>query len=180
MRRVYFLILVVLGVFGMTVATFGQATSSDSQTLRALLSEVRELRHDLQSSLARIQAAQILLSRLQIQEVAVTRASQHLDDARSKLAEVQVVMRSEAAEIKHFEDEAPNGENAAQVEEALKRAKSDLEGSTKLEQQRQATESEAEEQLRTEQDKLNSLEAQLDELVRNMDNPSEPSDRVPR
>jgi hypothetical protein len=89
-------------------------------------------------------------------------------------------MRSEAAEIKHFEGEAPNGENAAQVEEALKRAKSDLEASTNLEQQRQATETEAEEQLRTEQDKLNSLETQLDELVRNMDNPSEPSDRVPR
>jgi DNA repair exonuclease SbcCD ATPase subunit len=177
MRRLYFLIIVV---FGLAAATFGQATSSDSQTLRALLSEVRQLRQALQVSLGRIQSAQILLSRLQIQEVAVTRASQHLDDARSKLAEVQVVMRSEAAEIKHFEDGAPNGENATQVEEALKRAKSDLEASTNLEQQRQATESEAEEQLRTEQDKLNSLETQLDELVRDMDNPSEPSDRVPR
>jgi DNA repair exonuclease SbcCD ATPase subunit len=177
MRRIYFLIIVV---FGLAAATFGQATSSDSQTLRALLSEVRQLRQALQVSLGRIQSAQILLSRLQIQEVAVTRASQHLDDARSKLAEVQVVMRSEAAEIKHFEDGAPNGENATQVEEALKRAKSDLEASTNLEQQRQATESEAEEQLRTEQDKLNSLETQLDELVRDMDNPSEPSDRVPR
>jgi len=89
-------------------------------------------------------------------------------------------MRREAAEIKHFEDEAPNGENAAQVEEALKRAKSELEASTNLEQQRQATESEAEEQLRTEQDKLSSLETQLDELVRNMDNPSEQSGRLPR
>jgi chromosome segregation ATPase len=178
MRRVYFLIFLV---FGVTAAAFGQGTSSDSQTLRALLSEVRELRHELQSSLTRIQSAQILLSRLQIQELAVTRASQHLDDARSKLAEVQVVLKREAAEIKHFEDETPNaGENAAQVEEALKRAKSDLEASTNLEQQRQATETEAEQQLQTEQDKLNSLETQLDELVRNMDNPSEPSDRVPR
>ncbi len=164
----------------MTAATFGQATSSDSQTLKALLTEVRELRQVLQSSLTRIQSAQILLSRLQSQEVAVTRASQHLDDARSKLAEVQVAMRREAAEIKHFEDEAPNGENAAQVEEALKRAKSELEASTNLQQQRQATESEAEEQLRTEQDKLSSLETQLDELVRNMDNPSEQSGRLPR
>ena len=180
MRRAYFLILLVLGVFGVTAATFGQASSSDSQTLKALLTEVRELRQVLQSSLTRIQSAQILLSRLQIQEVAVTRASQHLDDARSKLAEVQVAMRRAAAEIKHFEDEAPNGENAAQVEEALKRAKSELEASTNLQQQRQATESEAEEQLRTEQDKLSSLETQLDELVRNMDNPSEQSGRLPR
>jgi chromosome segregation ATPase len=178
MQRLYFLIVVV---FGLTAAAFGQTTSSDSQTLRALLNEVRELRQVLQSSLTRIQSAQILLSRLQIQELAVTRASQHLDEARSELAEVQAVLKSEAAEIKHFEDEARNaGENAAQVEEALKRVKSDLEASTNLEGQRQATEIEAEEQLRTEQDKLNSLETQLDELVKNMDNPSEPSGRVPR
>jgi hypothetical protein len=178
MRRAYFLILVV---FGMTTAAFGQATSSDSQTLRALLTEVRELRQALKTSLGRMQSAQILLSRLQIQEVAVTRASQHLDDARSKLAEVQVVMRSEAAEIKHLEDEAPNaGEGAAQVEESLKRAKSDLEASTSLEQERQVTAVEAEQQLRTEQDKLNSLETQLDELIRDMGDAGEPSGRLPR
>jgi hypothetical protein len=178
MQRLYFLILVV---FGVTATTFGQATSSDSQTLRALLTEVRELRQVLQVSLVGIRSAQILLSRLQIQEVAVTRASQHLDDARSKLAEVQLVLKSEAAEIKHFEDDGPSaGENQAQVDQALKRAKSDLEASTNLEQQRQTTEIEAEQQLRTEQDKLNSLETQLDELVRNVENPSEQSGRVPR
>lgn len=56
----------------------GQTTSSESQALQALLTEVRELRKDLQVSLAGMQSAQILLSRLQLQEVAVTRASQHL------------------------------------------------------------------------------------------------------
>ena len=150
MRRVYILIPVF---FGLAAATFGQ-TSSDSQTLKALLAEVRELRQALQGSLARIQTAQILLSRLQIQEVAVTRASQHLDEARSKLAEVEIAVKSEEAEIKHFED----GERTAQVQEALKRAKSDLEVSTNLEQQRQATAIEAEQQLGTAQGKLNSLE----------------------
>jgi hypothetical protein len=82
----------------MAAATFAQTTSSDSQTLEALLTEVRQLRQGLQISLTRMESAQILLSRLQIQEVAVSRASQHLDYARSKLAEVQVVLRSEAAE----------------------------------------------------------------------------------
>ena len=175
MRRLYFFTLLLV-LFGTTAATFGQSTSPDSQTLQAVLTEVRGLRQDLQVSLGRIQSAQILLSRLQIQEVAVTRASQHLDEARSKLAEVEVAVKSEQAEIKHFEDEAPNaGERAAQVEEALKRAKSDLEVSTNLEQQRQAIEIEAEQQLRTAQDKLNSLESQLDELVKDMRKPSEQS-----
>jgi chromosome segregation ATPase len=166
MRRIYFVILAVLA---MSPTAFGQANSSDSQTLQALLTEVRELRQVLQVSLTRMQSAQILLSRLQIQEVAVSRASQHLDDARSKLAEVRVVLKSEAAEIKHLEEDAPNsGEPPAQVEEAVQRAKRDLEVSTSLEQERQATATDAEQQLRTEQDKLNRLDAQLDELVRTM------------
>jgi chromosome segregation ATPase len=178
MRRTHFFIFVV---FGMATATFAQTASSDSQTLQALLTEVRQLRQDLQASLTRMQNAQILLSRLQIQEVAVTRASQHLDEARSKLAEVEVAVKSEQAEIKHIEDEAPNaGERAAQVEEELKRARSDLEVSTNLEQQRQAIEIEAEQQLRTAQDKLNSLENQLDELVKDIRKPIAQASLVPR
>ena len=177
MRRIYLFIVVV---FGMATVALAQTTSSDSQTLQALLGEVRQLRQDLQVSLTRMQSAQILLSRLQIQEVAVTSASQHLDDARSKLAEVQVVMKSEAAEIKHFEDAPNNGDNAAQVEAALNRAKSDLEASTNLAQQRQSTETDAELQLRTEQDKLNRLESHLDELVRNLENSGQQSGRVPQ
>jgi type I site-specific restriction-modification system R (restriction) subunit len=178
MRRVYFFILLF---FGMALAAFGQASSSDSQTLQALLTEVRELRKVLQVSITKMQGAQILLARLQIQEVAVTRASQHLDDARSRLAEVQLVLKSEAAEIKHWEDEAPNAnETPAQIEEAVKRAKSDIESATNLEQQRQAIETEAELQLRTEKDKLNALETQLDELVRNMGDPNAQPGSVPR
>src|SRR5579859_4031708 len=86
MRRAFWLILVV---FGMRAATFGQATSSEPQTLQALLTEVRELHQDLRISLARVQNAQILLSRLQTQQAAVTRASERLNDARSKLADAQ-------------------------------------------------------------------------------------------
>jgi isoleucyl-tRNA synthetase len=164
----------------MAAITFAQTTSSDSQALGALLTEVRQLRQDLQGSLTRMESAQILLARLEIQELAVSRASQHLDDARSKLAEVQVVLRSEAAEIKHFEDTPNNGDNAAQLEIAQNRAKSDLEASTNLAEQRQSTETDAELQLRTEQDKLSRFESLLDELVEKIASPREQQGRVPR
>ena len=180
MRRASFLILLVLV---MPATAFSQAPSPDSQTLQALLTEVRELRQELRFSLARMQSAQILLTRLQIQQVAVTRASQHLDEARSKLAEVQVVQKSEAAEIKRFEDGLSAGENPEQqrnLQAEISGAKSDLEASTNLEQQRLATEIDAEQQLQTEQSKLNSLEAQLDELARRLDKTSEQPGGVPR
>ena len=59
----------------------------------------------------------------------------------------------------------------------INHSKSELEASTDVEQQRQATEIEAAQQLRTEQDKLNALEIQLDDLVRKLGNLSERSTR---
>jgi len=60
------------------------------------------------------------------------------------------------------------------------RAKADLEASTILAQQRQSTETDAEQQMRTEQDKLDMLESRLDELVGKIGSPSAQPARVPR
>ena len=179
MRRAFFLIL--LG-FGIPAATLGQATSSDSQTLQALLAEVRELRQDLRVSLARIQSAQILLSRSQTQQAAVMRASERLNDARLRLADAQDHQKHVAMDIKRLEDTLSAEENLVQqkdLRERINHSKSELEDSTDV-QQRQATEIDAEQQLRVEQDKLSMLETQLDELVRKLGNPSEQPGRAVR
>ena len=179
MRQTFFLILLVLG---MPAASFCQVSSSDPQTLQALLAEVRELRQDLRISLTRMQSAQILLAQWQAQQLAVTRASQHLDDARSKLAGAQDHQKHVAADMKRLNDELSAEENPVQqkaLRDEINRFKSELEGSMDIEQQSQATEIEGEQQLRTEQDKLTALETHLDELVRKMGN-AEPSGRAPR
>jgi DNA repair exonuclease SbcCD ATPase subunit len=176
-RRAFSVMILVLTI---PAGALGQTASSDSQTLQALLTEVRELRQDLRVSLVRVQSAQILLSRLQIQEMDVTRASQQLDEARSKLAEVQVVRKSEESQIKHWEEMPAAGESAEQIQETIDAAKADLEASVSVEQQRQATKTEAEQQLQTGQEKLNKLEAQLDEIVKTLSDPGEQSGRVQR
>jgi DNA repair exonuclease SbcCD ATPase subunit len=178
MRRACFLFLIV---FGIPASSFGQAALSDSQTLQALLTEVRELRQELRISLARMQSAQILLSRLQAQQAAVTRALERLNDARSKLADAQTHHKDVRNNLKRFEDTLSAEQNPSQQKELRDRingAKSELEDPTYVEQC-QTTEIDAEQQLRTEQDKLTMLEAQLDELVRKLDNPGEQSGRVP-
>ena len=63
------------------------------------------------------------------------------------------------------------------LQERINRAKSDLEVTGDTEQQRQATEIRAEQQLRAEQDKLSALETRLDELIRRMGNSVEQSGR---
>ena len=55
---------------------FAQTNSSDSDTLKSLLSEVRLLRQDLRTTTVAAQKSQILLYRLQLQQGAVVRASQ--------------------------------------------------------------------------------------------------------
>jgi DNA repair exonuclease SbcCD ATPase subunit len=178
MWRARFLFLLALAI---PAATFGQTASSDSQTLQALLSEVRELRQELRISLARTQSAQILLSRVQTQQAAFTRASERLNDARSKLADAQTHQKDVRDNLKRFEDALSDEQNPAQQKELRGRiniSKADLENSTYVEQC-QAAEIEAEQQLRAEQDKLNALETQLDELARKLGNPSEQPGPIP-
>jgi len=123
--------LVVLGHLLFSAACFGQTTPGDSQTLQALLSEVRQLRQDLQTTTIAGQRAQILIYRLQGQEAAVAHASQRLDDARAKLAGTQSERKRLAAEVKQQEDFISNTENPPaqrkEVEAVLPQRKTRLE-----------------------------------------------------
>jgi hypothetical protein len=119
---------------------------------------------------------------LQTQQAAFTRASERLSDARSKLADAQTHQKDVRINLKRFEDALSAEQNPLQQKELrdmINRAKSELEESTYVEQC-QATEIEADQQLRAEQDKLNALETQLDELVRKLGNSSEQPGRVVR
>jgi hypothetical protein len=167
MRRALWTISLLL----MSAYTLGQTAPSDSQTLQSLLSEVRGLRRDLQVSLNRTQSMQILLARLQLQEGAVARASDHFNDARQKLLDTQLRLKDGALKLKRLEDDIGNAQNPQQqadFQNDMKRLQSDLEVGGNMAQQQQTTEAEAQRQLHDEQDKLSAIEGQLDELVRSM------------
>lgn len=136
--------LFVLGLLLFPTVCLGQATPGDSQTLQALLSEVRQLRKDLQTATIAAQRAQILIYRLLGQEAAVARASQRLDEVREKLAGFQAQRNYLATEAKHDEDFIGDTENPpAQrkvLEDRLAHLKSELESAENLLQQRQAQE----------------------------------------
>jgi DNA repair exonuclease SbcCD ATPase subunit len=171
MTRAFWLFVVL---FGIPATAFGQSDMSDSQTLHALLSEVRVLHQDLLSSMARVQKSQIVLSRLQSQEASIARASDRLNTARGRLSDAQDHIKHTTLEIKRFEDSqsAEEGNLLGQkgIRDVLNSLKSDHEQWTAKEQQLQTEEIEADQQLRAEQDKLTMLEAQLDELVKSLGN----------
>jgi len=166
------------------VPVFGQSASTDSQTLQALLVEVRQLRHDLQTTTIAAQRAQILLYRLQGQEAAVTRVSQKVDDARARIAETQSNRTKLTSDIKRHEDFVNTTENSPadrkQVEEVLTQLKEKLALLENEEQQRQTREIEAEDQLRTERAKLGELQDQLDRLEKVLESTNRQSGTNPR
>ena len=168
--------LFILGLLLSSTACFGQTTPTDSQTLQALLLEVRHLRQDLQTTTIASQRAQILIHRLQGEEAAVSRASQRLDEAREKLARIQDERKHVATDVKQQEDFIRNTENPPtqrkEVEGMLPQVKTRLESLENEEQQRQAREIDAEQQLRAEEVRLSDLRDQLDRLDKTLENAS--------
>jgi chromosome segregation ATPase len=144
--------------------------------MQALVAEVHQLRKDLQTTNGYALKAQILLYRLQVQETTVARISQHLNDARLKLAETQNHRRRLVALMKENEELINNTEispaSQKEAQKVISTIKPELDSLADEEQELQRQETEAEQQLRTEQAKLDELEDRIERLEKDLgDNP---------
>ena len=158
-----------LGLLLVAPAVFGQTPSTDTQTLQALLSEVRQLKRELQTQSVTTQRTQILFFRLQTQQAAVARASERADNARAKLADTQTTRKKLETEAQGVGDRLEHTDNAAErkdLEGMSQYYKRRLEELGEVQQQEQAKQAEAEDLLRLEESKLNELQTRLDELDR--------------
>ncbi len=173
MKRISFLPLILL--LGSTA--FAQTNPNDPDTLKALLTEVRQLRQDLRTTTVAAQRAQILIYRAQAQESVVRRMQERVDDTRSKLGQIQSEQRNRAASIKRIEEKKSRSDTPAneqkELEDALQQIKARFDADANKEQETQAKLIEAEEQLRLEQAKLSGLQDQLDRLEKIVENSSE-------
>lgn len=150
------------------VSAFSQtATRSDSETLQAILAELRQLRHDLQRTNAMAARAQIALYRLQREDEAVARANQRVSDVRTKVIGLEDARHHKAQDIEQDKAVANRSDTSANSQQefeevVLPRLKSELELLQKQEQQARAEQAEAEQHLRDEQMKLEELNDLLD------------------
>lgn len=163
-----------VGIIMLSLTCVGQQQTTDSQTLRALLDEVRQLRRDLQTTTVAAQRVQIVLYRLQLQDAAVLRAAKQVDEARAALAMVASEKQKWAGQIEQTEQERSRNQNPRDQKvievEVLPQLKAHLEQATANEQRWQAKSSEAEAGLQGERLKLDSLHSLLDELDRALQN----------
>jgi hypothetical protein len=88
-------LLLTIATLAVSTVAFTQSNQSHSQSLRALLEEVRLLRQDLHTTTVTAQRVQIALYRLQLQDAAVARASSVVEEAHAKVTEL-------AAARKHY------------------------------------------------------------------------------
>ncbi len=173
MRRLF---LLALGFLMTSTVSVGQTASAESQTLQALLVEVRQLRKDLQTTTVASQRVQILLYRAQLQETVVAGAQRRLDVVHSKLAEVRSGVAHFASEVERAEAELNDSQGSAdrkQVEGMLAAAKRELESQKAAEQEWEAKEAESVQDLRSEQAKLVALQEQLDQLDKTLEQASQ-------
>lgn len=170
-------LLLIPSLLLISMPAFGQSGSSDSQTLQALLAEVRQLRHDLQATAVGAQRAQILIYRVQAQESIVRRMQERVDDARSRLAQVRIEQSNRAASIKQIEEKKRRSETPAteqkDLEDILTQIKVRFDADANNEGEIQATIIEAEDRLRMEQAKLGGLQDQLDRLEKTLESSSQ-------
>jgi hypothetical protein len=68
-----------------------------------MLTEIRQLRHDLQTTAATIQRVQIVMYRLQAEAALMDRATQRLDQARAGCSQGQMQRKRLAAQIEQAE-----------------------------------------------------------------------------
>jgi len=161
------LFLLAFGLLLASTFSVGQTTPTDSQTLQALLGEVRQLRKDLQTTTVASQRVQILLYRMQLQQSAVARTQRRLDDVDGKLAEAHAGVRRFTSETERAETGLNDSQNLAsrrEVEAMLVRLKAELESQKAAEQELETKEAEAVQQLRSEEAKLVALQDQFDQL----------------
>ena len=151
---------------------WAQNASPDTQALQALVTEIRQLRLDLQSTTIATQRVQIVLYRLQTQTTLVTRAASHLEDARSSLANTQSEKRNLSDRALRWEETLKSVQSPVErkgQEDALAQTRAAVERMALDEQRLQSRVIDAETQHRTEQAKLADLQDQLDRLDKLLD-----------
>lgn len=161
--------LVLTGVLGVGVG-LGQTSAegmTDSQTLQAILVEMRGIHNDVRLS----QTTQILLTELEVQHGAVDKALEKRDGARTRMSQVQMNEKNLTAQIAQDEENARTTLDPTQLkrmadqEQNLKMSLASMKGQ---EQDTANSLQDAESALRKEQDTLQGIQEQLNDVVKQL------------
>ena len=159
----------LLGVISIVPGMGQQASSamSDSQTLQAILVEMRSMHNDVRLG----QTTQILLTELEVQQGTVTRALEKRDNARNALTQTQANEKQMSMQIARFDDPSNSSMDAQQHKQMatmIENYRAAIAGMKTQEQEAGNVLQDAESALRKEQDTLAGIQEQLNAVVKKL------------
>ena len=150
------------------------ATDDHEQTLKQLLTEVRELRLALQRAAFSNTRFQMLIERLRIEQSHVDSLRRDLENVRNQLSELKAVKPRLEQEIKDAEtrlDQVTDPSAHAEFESRIKMMKENLARTAPEEERLRNREAALESEFQSSQARLNELNSQLDALMTEMKAP---------
>jgi hypothetical protein len=151
----------------LTSPSLAQTAHSDSQTLDAILAELREIHHELRST----QAMQTLLAELGAKQSVVNQAVERVDRERSSLIQIQSDQKRILSELDRAQDKSEHSSDPTEqkrLTEEVERLKTNISAFKIQEQARQSAVEEAQQRLRDSQDTLQEVQDQLDAMTKKL------------
>jgi chromosome segregation ATPase len=151
----------------LTSPSLAQTAHSDSQTLDAILAELREIHHELRST----QAMQTLLAELAAKQSIVNQAVERVDRERSSLIQIQSEQKRILGELERAQDKVDHSSDPIEqkrLTEEVERIKTNISAFKVQEQARQSALDEAQQRLRDSQDPLQEVQDQLDATTKKL------------
>jgi chromosome segregation ATPase len=146
-----------------------ESTQGDrDQTLKQLLTEVRELRLTVQRATVSSTRFQMLIERVRVQQAHVDALSRQLENIHSQVADMKGAKPQMEQQIKDAEDlldRTPDPNAHADLESRIKVGKASVARFTQEDERLRNRETAVDTELQTAQAKLNELDSQLDLLM---------------
>ena len=144
------------------------------QTLKQLLTEVRELRLAVQRATVSNTRFQMLIERVRVQQAHVDALSRQLENLHSQVAEMKAAKPQMEQQIKDAEDlldRTPDPNAHAELDSRIKGGKANLARLTQEDERLRNRETALDTELQAAQAKLNELNGQLDSLMSELKGP---------
>jgi predicted nucleic acid-binding Zn-ribbon protein len=163
-----------LVLFALPLALAAQPADSGEKLTQALIGEIQQLRLAIERSTLLGARTQLAISQLQMQETAMARASQQVNDARREGATLSGQRSRLADSIREAEQRRSNPEYASgvrkdQIDFEIKAMKAELEQTNAAETIRAAREGEVTAQLQAVQAQIGESRARISEMERALD-----------
>jgi hypothetical protein len=146
-----------------------QNAEPDQRVQQALISEIQQLRMAIERSTLLNARTQLAVSQLQLQETAVARITQQLNDIRMSAPSIAHRKAQAEAEIKRIEGLTPGKPEYEQAKDVVPHLKLELEEFAITEQQRSAREGELAAQLQAAQNQIADSRSRIAEMERALD-----------